>query len=66
MTSQVLRDEPGSELRLVSDDDGSERYEVKCQGMKLQTFDAFEDAESFFNRWAPEIAIEIERFDKRR
>lgn len=66
MTLEILRNELGSELRLVSDDDGSERYEVKCQGMKLQTFDAFEDAEVFFNRWAPEIATEIERFDKQR
>jgi hypothetical protein len=63
MTRELLRSDLGSEMWLVSADDGSERYEVKCENFKLQIFETAEEAEEFFDRWAPEVAKEIDLFD---
>lgn len=63
MTRLVLREDIGSELFAVTADDGAVHYEVKCKNFKLQTFETIDGAEEFFERWAPEIAKEIDLFD---
>lgn len=61
---EELRDDLGSEMWLVTSEDGAVRYEVKCKGHRLQIFETAGAANEYFDRWAPEIAKEIALFDQ--
>jgi hypothetical protein len=62
MMREELRDDLGSEMWLVTSEDGAVHFEVKCKGHRLQIFETAIAADEYFDRWAPEIAKEIALF----
>lgn len=64
MTRMEIREEPGCFIWEVTDDGGTLYYEVKCGVHRLLRFETETEANAHFDRWAPEVANDIETFDR--
>jgi len=59
-----IREAPGCTIWQVTDEAGSVHFEVKCGVHRIVRFGTEAEAHAHFDRWALEVAHDIDTFDR--